>query len=145
MLARIDASPAADPEHHIGRKSLGDVRLPAAVASAGLERRKWLAPGLWTAAVRAPRTEGWRTLLLRAPARMRIPKHEHGGRELIAVLQGAFRDGHIYAAGDFEEHESGSGHSLAITSDGPCACLISVQGQAHWHGWARIVAPLVGM
>lgn len=145
ILDRIDANPTAEPRHVPHPETLGDVRLPAAVARVGLARRRWLAPGIWTAAVRARRTDDWRTLLLRAPGGMKIPTHEHGGRELIAVLQGTLHDGHTYVAGDFAEHGAGSGHRLEIARDGPCACLISIQGRAHWHGWARVIAPLAGM
>jgi putative transcriptional regulator len=126
-------------------RSVGGVELPAAISELGLARRRWVAPGFWAARAKAPATDGWRTFLLRAPALAHIPHHDHVGRELICVLSGAFRDGVTYAAGDFAEHPPGSGHDLTVSSDAPCACLISLQGATRWRGWSKVIPPVLGL
>lgn len=78
-------------------------QMPLAAARAGLRPRRWLAPSLRAAQVRAGRTDGWRAFLIRAPAGTALPSHRHAGEELIAVLTGAFVDGERADAGDFVE------------------------------------------
>jgi putative transcriptional regulator len=142
-LARLDDPAPPSPTRKLDR--LGDVVLPSVVAHLGLKSRRWVAPGFWAARVNAPSTDGWRTFLLRAPAGARIPHHEHGGVELIYVISGAFRDGVDYEAGDFAEHSAESEHDLTVFPDGPCACLISLQGTTRWKGWSRVIVPILGV
>jgi putative transcriptional regulator len=124
---------------------LGDVRLPAAVARLGRPSRRFVAPGMWAAPIRAARTDDWRAFILRAPAGVVIPTHGHRGGELIAVLAGAFRDGETYRAGDYLEGVPAADHRLRVTSDGPCVCLVAVQGRIQWRGWARVLTPMLGL
>jgi len=142
LLARLDDPPQDDGEGLIDR--LGDVQLPSDVARAGLGPRRWLAPGLWSARVRAPEQDGWRTILLRTPAGVTIPTHRHEGQELVCVLAGAFDDRRRYHAGDFGENVAGSSHQLKVTADGPCACLIAVRGAISWRGLSKIITPALG-
>ncbi len=135
-------------EAHLPRKrpTLGDVRLPPALDSAAIGRRRWLAPGFWLAPLPDGRAEGWRTSLLRAPAGLRVPGHRHVGPELICVLSGAFlEDEQRYAAGDFVESAGHSEHSLSVTNEGPCACLIAHKGRLRWRGAAKILGPLLSV
>ena len=150
LLARIDEEPSPPTSarvhaHWARREFLGDVRIPRAVAEAGLGSRRWLAPGIWVASVRGLSDAPWRTLLLRAGRGARIPSHGHSGEELIAVLQGSFRDGELYAAGDFAENDAGVHHRLTVSRDGSCACLISTRGPIRWRGWSRIVGVMLGI
>ena len=132
-----------DPQSEIDR--LADVTLPRSVARAGLGRRRWLAPGLWAAPVRTPRTDDWRTFLLRVPANMTVPTHGHRGGELIAVWDGAFQNGGLHVAGDFAENIADSNHQLRVTPAGRCVCVISVQGRIQWRGWAKMITPVLGI
>lgn len=144
MLDRLDETSTPD-ELQSGQSDLGGISIPEAAARAGLGSRRWLAPGFWAAPVRAPQVDGWRTFLLRAPAGVTVPMHCHRGGELIAVLLGSFQDGRSFVAGDFAENVAGSEHHLKVGADGPCACLVSVQGPLQWRGWAKMITPLMGL
>ena len=144
-LAAIDDSHRRPALADTVAAKLGDVRVPAAAARLGLKRRRFLAPGLWAASVKVDDADGWRAFLLRVPAGMKVPPHRHRGSELIAVLAGAFKDGHLYRAGDFAANLADGDHDLQATDDGPCACLIAIQGRVQWRGWARMITPLVGI
>ena len=124
---------------------LGGVSLPSRVARAGLHPRRWLAPGLWAAHLKVPRSDGWRAFVLHAPSGTVIPTHAHGRDELIYVLQGGFHDGESFVAGDFAQSVAGSAHRLTVEDRGPCACLISIRGRVHWQGWSRVLGPALGI
>jgi putative transcriptional regulator len=143
VLARLDSSDAG-PTNDL-TDTVGDVKLPFAAARAGVGPRRWLAPGFWAAPIQAAVHDDWRSFVLRAPARTVIPTHGHDGGELIAVLSGSFQDGQRYRAGDFAESIAHSEHALRVSADGPCACLIAVQGRIKWHGWSRMIRPLLGI
>lgn len=143
IMARLNGPGSDAPV--ISKTTVGDVDIPFAAARAGLGPRRWLAPGLWAAPVNAAVHDGWRTFLLRAPARSVIPTHGHRGGELVAVLSGSFMDGELYSAGDFAESVAHSEHKLRVSADGPCACLIAMQGRVQWHGWSRMIRPLLGI
>jgi putative transcriptional regulator len=145
-LARLER-PAPAPVAAATDKTLGDVRLPKAVARQGVGPRRWAAPGIWVAPVRSKAKDDWRTYLLRAPAGMRLPHHDHRGLEFTAVLQGAFTDRTgRYAAGDFAEAEPDLDHSPHVTADGPCLCLISAERGTRASGvLARMLLPLLGI
>lgn len=150
ILARIDeaptpAMPAPALAPRARREFLGDVKIPQAVAAAGLGSRRWLAPGIWAAPVGGLSDAPWRTVLLRVARSAHIPSHGHSGQELIAVLQGSFHDGGRYVAGDFAENDAGLRHHLTVSRDGPCACLISTRGPIEWRGWSRIVGAMLGI
>ena len=144
-LAGLDREPATVERLVDGPQYLANVRLPVAVALAGLRSRRWLAPGLWAAAVRLTNHDGWRAFILHAPAGTLIPAYEHRGRELIAVLAGAFGAERTYVAGDFVESIRGENHQLRVTDDGECVCLISTQGRIKWRGWAKLIAPVLNI
>jgi putative transcriptional regulator len=144
LLAQIDLDPAAERRPRVNAQ-LADIRIPEAAARTGFGPRRWLRPGLWVAPIRGTPLDGWQTFLLRVPARTTIPTHGHSGGELVAVLAGAFQDGRTYAAGDFAEDVRGSDHHPKVASDGPCACLISLQGRVQWRGWAKLIGPVLGI
>lgn len=120
-------------------------RLPAAMAGLGFHPRRWLRPGFWAARARTPDEEGWRLVLLRAPAGERLPSHRHTGDEFITVLSGSFRDGETFAAGDFAAHGVGDQHRLTVTREGPCACLVAYQSRAEWEGLPGLAAAWLGL
>ncbi|MDO8911210.1 MAG: ChrR family anti-sigma-E factor [Phenylobacterium sp.] len=138
------AAEAPEPAMYPGEMS-GDVLLPPAIAEVGVAPRRWMGPGLWTAHLRLPPQDNWRAFILRAPAGQNIPQHRHVGHEFINVLQGAFSDGVRYGPGDFVESEPDSRHTQQVTSEGPCACLVVVQGQIEWRGMGRLITPMLGI
>lgn len=139
-LAAEAPEPAARPG-----ELLGDVLLPPAIAEVGVAPRRWMGPGLWTAHLRLQPQDNWRAFILRAPAGQKIPQHRHVGHEFITVLQGAFSDGVCYGPGDFVESGPDSRHTQQVTPEGPCACLVVVQGQIEWRGMGRLVTPMLGI
>lgn len=146
IFARIDAStPWTEPRAPEQMAALDDVPLPRAVAAFGLRPRRWLSPGFWVAHVDMPPEDDWRTFILRAPAKSRVPAHSHPSEEYISVLTGAFHDGEPFCAGDFGENFAGSSHTLRVGSHAPCACLIAIRGNIDWHGWAKIIGPALGI
>jgi putative transcriptional regulator len=63
---------------------------------------------------------------LRLPAGGSTFDHGHDAPEYIAVLKGAFSDGHTtYTAGDFVETGVEVEHAIKVTPDGECICLIA--------------------
>lgn len=103
--------------------------VPAAVRQTGLGARRWFGVGRWIAPIRAPRTDGWRAILLRAPAGAQMPIHTHSGPEFTCVLTGAFRDsGQIYRAGDFVEITRDRRHRIEVTDQGPCLSILACRG-----------------
>lgn len=147
LMARIDTEGPVRHDRLGSARSemLGDVLLPPAVVELGVAPRRWMGPGLWTAHLRLPPQDNWRAFVLRAPAGQRIPRHRHVGHELISVLQGAFREGLHYEAGEFQESGPDSAHGQEVTPEGACACLIAVQGEIEWRGMARLIRPMLGI
>lgn len=138
LARRMAAMPAAPAP---AAKALGDVELPRALWDAEIAPRRWVRPGFWVAHLPAWRDDDWHVYLLRAPAGQKLPAHGHAGPELLCVLKGACVDGRRRQAGDFVENPTGSHHHLAVTSDGPCACLIATKGALVWRGAARLLGP----
>jgi putative transcriptional regulator len=142
VLAGLNDTPTSVPPP---RNRLGDVDLPRAVAEAGVGRRRWLAPGLWSAFVDTAQDDGWRAFILRMPAGGVVPRHGHKGAEFICVLSGAFSDGRRYKTGDFAELDEDDEHALRAGPDEPCVCLIAVERGFRWKGMARLLAPVLGL
>lgn len=141
-LARIErpvppraAAPSPVPQ--------GWVVAPAAAVEAA-RRRRWAAPGVWTAPVHGG-AHGRRSYLLGVAAGMSVPRHTHRGAELVCVLKGAFEDrGEIYGPGDFCESDESVEHRPRVTADGDCVCLIAVDASLVARDWVgRIFQPLV--
>ena len=145
VMSRLDDAPLAETSGQDFTDQLEGARLPAAAERLGLRRRRYLAPGLWAAQVRGDFLSGWRAFLLRVPRGTTIPTHGHEGREVIAVLSGAFSDGRTYNAGDFVECTRADEHELKVSGDRPCVCLIAIQGRLRWQGWARVITPVLGL
>jgi putative transcriptional regulator len=127
------------------KSQLGDVPLPDAVARLGLRSRRFLSPGFWIAPVQGGWRDRWRLYLLRAPAGTPIPDHRHRGQEIFQVLVGAVRDGRVHRSGDFAAFPADADHSLQVTDDGPCACLVAAEHGARWKGLTQVLSPLLGI
>jgi putative transcriptional regulator len=138
-LARIEA-PAASV-----RTALGDVPLPDALVRMGLRSRRFLSAEFWIAPVRGGSGDSWRLYLLRAPAGTAIPRHRHRGAEMFQVLMGAVRDDGLHPHGSFAIYPPGGDHTLQVTEDGPCACLVAAEHGARWTGLTQALSPLLGV
>jgi putative transcriptional regulator len=87
----------------IEKLEMAGIELPRAIAAAGVRKRRWIAPGIWTATIRRRHgTLGNLSDPLRTQSR--IPLHGHEGMETICVMKGSFCDASgRYGVGDFLE------------------------------------------
>ncbi|MDO1558810.1 ChrR family anti-sigma-E factor [Brevundimonas sp. 2R-24] len=131
-LARIETPEAEVPP----APTLAEVLTP--------RRRRWLAPGVWTAKVDTPRYASDRVYLLGVGPGISTADHGHGGLEFTQVISGALQDGDIvYRAGDFIEHDADHEHQPVVWGDEPCVCLFATQGRLKPKGWlGRLVFAL---
>jgi putative transcriptional regulator len=109
-------------------------------------RRRWIAPGIWTAHIHAPIQAGWRVFVLGVTAGGVVPAHGHDGAEYVHVYQGAFASkGRTYRAGDFLALDVEDVHALQVSQDGPCICLIASEAPLKWKGWLRFFQLWIGI
>jgi putative transcriptional regulator len=95
-----------------------------------LKPRKWIAPGVWVAAVDTPRAPDNRVYLLSVKPGMPTARHEHSGAEFCTVLQGAYRDElGTFAAGDFAATDIDVNHQPVVQGDEDCICLFATEGR----------------
>lgn len=95
-----------------------------------LRRRKWVAPGVWVAAVDTPHAAENRVYLLSVAPGGATARHEHEGREFCTVLQGAYRDQlGLFAAGDFAAAENDLNHQPIVQGREDCVCLFATEGR----------------
>lgn len=93
-------------------------------------RRRWVAPGVWTAKVNTPHARGDRVYLLSVAAGVTAARHSHNGAEFTQVLSGALEDeGDVYAAGAFMERDPSVTHRPKVLGGEPCICLFATQGR----------------
>ncbi len=124
-LSRLDDAPrvSALPD----QRSLIE-RLP-------LKSRRWVAPGVWTAAVDTPHDPHDRVYLLSVAPGMPTARHEHSGAEFCTVLKGAYRDElGLFRAGDFAAVEGAFNHQPTVVSNEACICLFATEGRLKPHG-----------
>jgi len=120
VMSRLDAAPA--PAQAVDTRPFTD-RLP-------LGKRKWIAPGVWVAAVQTPHALDNRVYLLSVAPGMPTARHEHTGAEFCTVLQGAFRDeSGLYTAGDFAATDEDVDHLPVVEGDEDCVCLFATEGR----------------
>ena len=100
-----------------------------------LKPRKWIAPGVWVAAVDTPHARDNRVYLLSVAAGMPAARHEHPGAEFCTVLKGAFRDEvGLFSAGDFTAADSDLNHLPVVEGDEACLCLFATEGRLKAQG-----------
>lgn len=100
-----------------------------------LKARKWVAPGVWCAAVDTPRAQQNRVYLLSVRPGMPTARHTHSGAEFCTVLKGAFRDETgVYAAGDFAAAAGDLEHQPIVFGDDDCVCLFATEGRLKAQG-----------
>ena len=92
LMARIEAPPSPAPAP----------RTMAQVLRVG--KRRWVAPGVWTAKVGTPHAREDRVYLLSVAPGVEAALHTHHGAEFTQVLSGALSDDvDVLNAGDFSE------------------------------------------
>jgi putative transcriptional regulator len=95
-----------------------------------LKRRKWVAPGVWVAAVDTPHAPDNRVYILSVAPGMPTARHEHSGAEFCTVLKGAYRDEvGLFAAGDFAAAYGELNHQPVVQGDEACVCLFATEGR----------------
>lgn len=95
-----------------------------------LKPRKWVAPGVWAAAVDTPHAPENRVYVLSIRAGMPTAQHTHSGQEFCTVLQGSYRDQMgVFAAGDFAAAGAEIDHRPMVEGDEPCVCLFATEGR----------------
>jgi putative transcriptional regulator len=120
VMARLGEAPAA-PAAADTRPILD--RLP-------LKPRKWIAPGVWVAAVDTPHARNNRVYLLSVAPGMPTARHTHTGAEFCTVLKGAFRDeSGVYGAGDFAATDHEINHQPIVEGEEDCVCLFATEGR----------------
>lgn len=120
VMAALDQTPAA-PTRPESRSFVE--RLP-------LKRRKWVAPGVWVAAVDTPHASDNRVYLLSVPPGMPTARHSHSGAEFCTVLTGSYRDElGLFAAGDFVAAYGDFNHQPIVQGDEACVCLFATEGR----------------
>jgi putative transcriptional regulator len=125
VMSRLDEAAAPAPVHD-ARPLLE--RLP-------LKPRKWIAPGVWVAAVKTPHAPNNRVYLLSVKPGMPTARHEHSGAEFCAVLQGTYRDElGLFGAGDFAAADTDVNHQPVVQGDEDCICLFSTEGRLRAQG-----------
>jgi putative transcriptional regulator len=125
-MARLDA-PALRPDAVDTRPLLE--RLP-------LKARRWVAPGVWVAAVDTPHAPENRVYVLSVAKGMVSARHEHSGAEYCAVLKGAYCDEiGTFAAGDFAAADNDLNHQPIVQGDEACVCLFATEGRLKPQGW----------
>ncbi len=119
VMARLDETPvpiAIDPRPLLDR-------LP-------LKPKRWVAPGVWVAAVDTPHARDNRVYILSVAPGMPTARHQHTGAEFCTVLKGAYRDEvGRFAAGDFAAAYGEFNHQPVVDGDEACVCLFATEGR----------------
>lgn len=124
VMARLDESA---PTPNLDTRPLLD-RLP-------LKPRRWVAPGVWAAAVDTPHAPDNRVYVLSVGPGMPTARHEHSGAEFCTVLKGAYRDElGVFAAGDFASADAALNHQPVVVGEEACVCLFATEGRLRPHG-----------
>lgn len=125
VMQRIDepAAPVAKP----------DTR--PLIERLSLKPRRWVAPGVWVAAVDTPHAAEDRVYLLSVAPGMPTARHAHSGAEFCTVLKGAYEDElGVFGAGDFAAAEGDLNHQPRVVSPEDCVCLFATEGRLKAQG-----------
>ncbi|MBC7768606.1 MAG: cupin domain-containing protein [Phycisphaerales bacterium] len=125
VMARLD-----EPAQHIAPPDTRPL-----LQRLSLKPRRWVAPGVWVAAVDTPHAPEDRVYLLSIAPGMPTARHEHSGAEFCTVLQGAYRDElGVFSAGDFAAADGDFNHQPVVEGDEACVCLFATEGRLKAHG-----------
>ena len=147
IMSRLSEEPAtAQRSAPAPTPPVSGLDLPPAIAAAGLERRRWIVPGIWTASIKTGDSAKMQTYLIRLGPKQKIPMHGHSGPEAICILKGSFSDASgQYGLGDFVEIDETADHEPTASPDGECICIIASEGPPRMRGiLARLLQPLLG-
>lgn len=124
-MARLDARPPRSAP--VDTRPLIE-RLP-------LKPKKWVAPGVWVAAVDTPHAPENRVYVLRVAPGAPTARHAHSGAEFCTVLKGAYRDEvGRFGVGDFAAADADLDHQPVIQGGEECICLFATEGRLKPHG-----------
>ena len=149
--AALEALPDAEMAPDAFARTLArlEAPLPKAVAAPTgpllqclpLKPKRWVAPGVWVAAVDTPHAPENRVYVLSVAKGMVSARHEHSGAEFCTVLKGAYRDElGTFAAGDFAEAGVELNHQPIVDGDEACICLFATEGRLKPKGWVGRLA-----
>jgi putative transcriptional regulator len=100
-----------------------------------LRPKKWIAPGVWVAAVETPHAAENRVYLLSVAPGKPAARHAHSGAEFCTVLKGAYRDEvGLFSAGDFAAAYEDLNHLPVVEGDEDCICLFATEGRLKAQG-----------
>lgn len=120
VMARLDETPRAPPAT--------DMR--PLLERLSLKPKRWVAPGVWVAAVETPHARDNRVYILSVAPDMPTARHEHTGAEFCTVLNGAYRDEvGRFDTGDFAAAYGDFNHQPVVDGDEACVCLFATEGR----------------
>jgi putative transcriptional regulator len=135
-MARARSGERTPQPTPIEKVEIGGLELPGALAAAGINKRRWIAPGIWRATIPAGSKAPSETYLIRLGTNRRIPLHGHEGMEAICVMKGSFSDvTGRYGVGDFLELDETSLHEPVAGPEGECICIISSEAPPKMRGF----------
>lgn len=106
-----------------------------------LRPRRWIAPGVWVAAVDTPHAPDNRVYVLSVAPGMPTARHEHSGAEFCTVLKGAYRDElGLFGPGDFAAAYGELNHQPVVQSSEACVCLFATEGRLKPQGMLGRIA-----
>jgi putative transcriptional regulator len=134
-IARARSGESAPQPTRVEKVEVGGLELPRALAAVGINKRHWIAPGIWRATISARSKAPAETYLIRLGANRKIPLHGHEGMETICVMKGSFSDvSGRYGVGDFLELDETSLHEPVAGAEGECICIISSESPPKMRG-----------
>lgn len=145
-LARMMAQIETDSGEVRTTTPLNDMpELPEPLRNYALGPWRWVGPGIRARDVHAPRDGDCRVILLKIDPGRETPRHTHGGVELTCVLSGAYAtETTRFEVGDLEEADEEVLHRPRVVSDGPCLCVVALDGQIQPDGWlGRLIGPFI--
>jgi putative transcriptional regulator len=106
---------------------------------------RWVGRGLYWRKADVHSDDGTRVFMLKAAPGTWLPHHRHAGTEWTCVLEGAFSHEHgRYGPGDFDEADETIEHRPYVEKNGPCICLVALQGGLRLQGWiGQLLQPFV--
>jgi putative transcriptional regulator len=134
----IDSVEAAAPDTDALARVMARIEapLPASPAPRSMDqvlrfgKRRWVAPGVWTAKVETPHAKDDRVYVLSVAPGVEAALHTHRGAEFTQVMSGALGDGtDVLEPGDFSERGPDHTHRPKVLGDAPCVCLFATQGR----------------